>query len=493
MTAARATPAHLRASWEARAAERHWLLIILFALGIGFLLIFGTQRSVERLIGPRDLLPLSLYALSLILVHLTLILARFRGDQILVATVALLSGVGVLMHYRLGAFDAETLVGAVRNYALYPACIGALLLVTLAGMRGRYQHLATRPWPWAWLSIGVLLVLVLTGQRFRGAIYAAGFLTPSEFLKLSVVLYLAALIAARTKAFATWRWGVLPPVRALLPLAVTWGLLCALLLWQRDLGMFVILNLVLLLLLTLGSGRPGYLLLGGGAALAGALSLPVLFSHSARRLEAWLHPFGDPTGASWQLLQGLSGMYTGGLWGRGFGAGNPEYIPIAASDFVYAVIGEELGFVGSVLVVVFFLLLFQRGFVIALRCRGMFARLLAAGLTALLAVQTFLNLGGVTKLIPLTGLTLPFISQGGSSLLTSLMAVGVLLAISDGEPKGRGRQRATAARTRSKPKTKPTRPKPKKQARLPRSTKRGSNPVNTSASRSSGSLVRMLD
>ncbi|EIC21926.1 FtsW/RodA/SpoVE family cell cycle protein [Thiorhodovibrio frisius] len=443
MTAA--NPTSWQETWTARAPERHWLLLCGFAVSVGFLLIFGAQRSVERLIEARDLLPLALYVPSLIVVHLTLVAVRFRGDQLLVAAVALLSGLGILMHYRLGAFAADTLAGALRQYALYPACMGAMLLVTLAAMRGRYRHLAASPWLWALVSLGLLAALVVTGQRYRGAIYAAGFLTPSEFLKLSVVLYLAAFIAARAAALGAWRYGVLPPARALLPLVAVWLVLCALLLWQRDLGMVAILNVVLLLLLTLGSGRIGYFLLGLAVAVGGSLILLRFFSHSARRIDAWLNPFTDPTGASWQLLQGLSGMYSGGLWGQGFGAGNPEYIPIAASDFVYAVVGEELGFFGSVLVVLFFLLLFQRGFAIALRCRGLFARLLAAGLTAVLAVQTFLNIGGVTKLIPLTGLTLPFISQGGSSLLASLMAVGLLLAISDGEPKGRGRTKRRKA------------------------------------------------
>ncbi|MBK1648638.1 FtsW/RodA/SpoVE family cell cycle protein [Rhabdochromatium marinum] len=451
MNAQAAAPSHWQRlwqeSWEARAPERHWLGLCAFAVSVGFLLIFGAQRSVEHLIEPRDLLPLALYLPSLVVVHLTLVTVRFRGDQLMVAVVALLSGLGILMHYRLGAFNADTLAEAARDYALYPVCMGVMVLTVLAGMRGRYRHLAAWPWLWALLSIGLLVVVVATGHRYRGAIYAAGLLTPSEFLKITVVCYLAAAIAARATALSAWRFGLLPPLRALLPLAAVWLLLCGLLLWQRDLGMFAILNLVLLLLLTLGTGRSGYLLFSAALAVGSTLLLLRFFSHGARRVEAWLNPFSDPTGASWQLLQGLSGMYSGGLWGRGFGAGNPEYIPIAASDFVYAVLGEELGFVGSLLVVVFFLVLFQRGFAIALRCRSSFARLLAAGLTAVLAVQSFLNLGGVTKLIPLTGITLPFISQGGSSLLASLIAVGLTLAISDGEPKRAAKSRPRRKKT----------------------------------------------
>jgi cell division protein FtsW (lipid II flippase) len=138
-------------------------------------------------------------------------------------------------------------------------------------------------------------------------------------------------------------------------------------------------------------------------------------------------------------------MYSGGLWGEGFGEGNPEYTPIAESDFIYSVIGEELGFVGCVLVVAFFLLFFYRGLIIASRSRSSFGRLLCGGLTAVIAIQTFLNIGGVTKLVPLTGITLPFISHGGSSLLTGFVALGLMLAASDGEA---GPQ--TGARRKSK-------------------------------------------
>jgi cell division protein FtsW (lipid II flippase) len=148
-------------------------------------------------------------------------------------------------------------------------------------------------------------------------------------------------------------------------------------------------------------------------------------------------PFQDPTGISWQILQGLSWMYAGGLWGEGFGRGNPEYTPIAESDFIYSVIGEEAGLVGCVLVILFFLILFHRGLRIAHQIPSPFGSLVCGGLTSLIALQTFLNIGGVTKFIPLTGITLPFISHGGSSLVTGFASLGLILAISDGVA-GRG-------------------------------------------------------
>ena len=173
-----------------------------------------------------------------------------------------------------------------------------------------------------------------------------------------------------------------------------------------------------------------------------------LFEHGQRRLEAWLDPFQDPTGDGWQILQGLSGMYAGGLWGEGFGIGSPQYTPIAAADFIYSVIGEELGFLGCLVLVLFFLILFQRGISVSGLARSNFGRLLAAGLTSILAVQTMLNIGGVTKSIPLTGTTLPFISHGGASLLTAFVIIGLLLAISDEEP-GRAARPPQIGRGRS--------------------------------------------
>jgi len=185
--------------------------------------------------------------------------------------------------------------------------------------------------------------------------------------------------------------------------------------------------------------------------------MTAVFEHGRRRIEAWQDPFADPTGDGWQILQGLSGMHSGGLWGEGFGQGSPGYTPIARSDFIYSVVGEETGFVGGVLVVLFFLVLFARGLRIARHAQDQTGMLLGVGLTTVIAAQTFLNLGGVTKLVPLTGITLPFISHGGTSLLTAFAALGLLLAISDtassnprkpsraaGATTGGGRTRGTA-------------------------------------------------
>ncbi len=445
--------------WELRRPERELLLICLGGIGLGIILVMGSLHGTGKPLGLTNLLPFLLYALCLIGLHLGLVMAGFRGDQILVVGVSFLAGFGLLAQTRLGAFDPGTGWSGLTDFAFVG---GFLIMLAIAWgfMGGRYRALAEGHWVWGWAGISLLLVFVLliTGQRFRGAVFGAGFMTPTELLKVSFVLFAAAYVDRQGKALGAWEFhGLLPPWRPLAPLIGIWVALVMLLLIQRDLGMVVMLGLILPILLVLGTGRWGYMGYGlGGASLLGWLLLGV-FQHGERRIQAWLAPFADPTGDSWQVLQGLSGMYAGGLWGEGFGAGNPEYTPIAESDFIYAVIGEELGFVGTALVMAFFLLMFLRGLQIAYRSRSTFGLLLASGLTTVLATQTFLNIGGVTKFIPLTGITLPFISQGGSSLLTAFAILGLLLAISDGEPSG------TRARTRA---ARPARPQPPKRPRL---------------------------
>jgi len=452
MARAKSNPSDMTMSerWGLRGPERRLLGSALVAIGLGYLMLLGAWPKDGLAVGAPDLAPFALYMLAFVGAHGVLAVAGFRGDVLLLPVTALLCGIGLMAQARMGVFD-----GATRGWldlALVPAGVLLMLAVVLAGMRGRYRLLGGGPsrraalWLWALLSLGLLAALLATGERFRGAVYAAGFVTPTELLKLTAVLYLAVFIDARMKALSRWR-SLLPPLRLLGPLLLFWALLCALLLLQRDLGMVLILNLVLLVMLGLGTRHPGWWLYGGALAAGGAYLLLGLFSHGQRRIEVWLEPFRDPTGSGWQVLQGLSGMYSGGLWGEGFSEARPRYTPIAESDFIYAVIAEELGFAGSALLLLLFLVLLGRLFTIAARARTPFGMLIALGISTVFAVQTLLNVGGVTKAIPLTGLTLPFISHGGSSLLTAFAGLGLALAISDGEPpKPRARDRAGRAR-----------------------------------------------
>lgn len=418
-------------AWELRWPERRLLFLCLLCMAPGFLMVFLSDLAAGHPFKPLALLPLPIYACGLLATHLTLVAARFQGDQILLGALAFLSGFGLLAQYRMGAFDPLDLTTPALYF--FPAGIVLMLTICIALMRGRYARLADGLWIWAVISLSLVALLLLVGQRFRGAIYGIGLMTPTELLKVTVVLFLASFIDRHARALSDWGRGF-SWLGALLPLLGFWALLSGLLLLQRDLGMLIVLGVTLLAMLLAGTGRIGYPILGILAAVGIAAPLLSSFAHGQHRIAAWLTPFQDPTGYSWQILQGLSGMYAGGLWGEGFGQGNPEYIPIAQSDFIYAVIGEELGFVGCALVVTFFLIFFGRGLGIADQTRSLFGKLVCVGLIGVLATQTFLNLGGVTKFIPLTGITLPFISHGGSSLMTGFISLGLLLAISESAP-----------------------------------------------------------
>lgn len=424
-----ARPATLGESWMRRRPERILLLWSLACVALGFLMIWGSNQAGGKPVATADLAPFLAYAGSIAVLHFLLVSVRFNGDQLLVAAVAFLAGIGLLAQIRMGSSGS-----ALPGFLLFPVGIFVMLSLALAARQGRYHWLSYGMWAWGGVSLAILGALLLTGQRFRGGVYAAGFITPSEILKLTIVLFLARFLDARGKTLGKWTQPLpFPPWRDVLPLLLFWTLLAVLLLLQRDLGMFVILSATMLAMLVVASGRIGYLVYA--LLVASALSYAVLdlLSHGQRRIDAWLDPFRDPTGDGWQILQGLAGMYSGGLWGEGFGQGNPEYTPIAESDFIYAVIGEELGFAGCCIVILFFLLLIHRGLYIANQTRSSYGTLLCTGLSTVIATQAFLNVAGVTKLVPLTGLTLPLISHGGSSMLTAFASLGLILAISDGE------------------------------------------------------------
>jgi cell division protein FtsW (lipid II flippase) len=429
-----ARPQSIGGRWTQRAPERQLLFWVLVAIALGFLMLLGAGPKDGYAVHWPDLLPLASLVVSFALAHLALTLTGFRGDQVLLAVTAFLCGIGLLGQYRMGVFIGDRV--SLLSYLILPAGVILMTVVGVLTMNGRYRVLAQAFWFWALLSLALVGLLLATGQRFRGGVYAAGYITPTEPLKLTVALFAAAFIERHAKALGKWTGLIpLPPLRALWPLLAFAAGLLLLLLLQRDLGMVLILALVLLAMLAAGTGRAGYLAYGAIAGgVAGWLVLS-FFSHGQRRVEAWLQPFQDATGAGWQILQGLSGMYAGGLWGEGFGQARPQYTPIAESDFIYAVIAEELGFAGSLVLLIFFVILIARLFAIASRARSPFGMLAATGIATVFAVQTFLNVGGVTKFIPLTGITLPFISHGGSSLLTAFLSLGLVLAISDGEPR----------------------------------------------------------
>jgi cell division protein FtsW (lipid II flippase) len=257
MAAKPSRPETLAERWQQRAPERQLLLWALVAIALGFLMLLGAGPKDGYAVGWIDLMPLLTLVVSFSAAHVIFALLGFRGDQLVLAIIALLCGIGLLAQFRMGVFIGEQV--SMATYLLLPAGVALMTAAVAVAMNGRYRMLAPAIWFWALLSLGLVGLLLATGQRFRGGVYAAGFITPTELLKLTVVLFAAAFVDRHVKTLSKWPGAIpFPPLRALWPLLAFFAVLLALLLWQRDLGMILILSLALLALLMAGTRQPGY-------------------------------------------------------------------------------------------------------------------------------------------------------------------------------------------------------------------------------------------
>lgn len=427
-----------------RPRELGLLILVGVALVVGwFSLDLGRRLAAEaggEPAGPERILA---YCGALLVAHLVLCLSGRASDEILLPTAGLLGGLGLLVMERLPQGLAGTLGGLAASQLVW-------LVLALTAMTGLGALVRSDAWlrlykyTWAALGIGLLLLTFVFGAETNGARLTlqigpiAG--QPSELLKIVLVVFLAGYLAEYRPLLVTGVWRVgplrLPPVPYLAPMVALWAIALAIVVVQRDLGTALLYFLTFLGLLYLATARLGYVLVGAILFVLGAAAAARLFPHVAARIDIWLDPFADPQGAGYQIVQALYAFGRGGLLGTGLGAGLPSPdgrppIPAIHTDFPLAAIGEELGLVGLVAVLACYLVLVERGLRIAATAADDFRALLAAGLALVVAVQAFVIIGGNLKVIPLTGITLPFVSYGGSSLLANGSIVGLLLALSD--------------------------------------------------------------
>ena len=260
---------------------------------------------------------------------------------------------------------------------------------------------------------------------------------PGEFARIALAVFFAGYLVAKRDvlSLAGRRFlGIdLPRGRDLGPILVLWAISMLILIFESDIGTSALFFGLFIAMLYIATQRKSWLLIGLLLFVAGALLAGVIIPHVHERFAIWRHPFapGNIQGSSYQLVQGLEGMAFGGIFGTGLGQGQPFRTPLVQSDFIFTGFGEELGLAGLMALLLIFGLLVQRGLRAALATRDPFAKLLAAGLAFVLALQVFIIVGGVTQLIPLTGITTPFLSQGGSSLVASWMVIALLMRISD--------------------------------------------------------------
>ncbi len=284
-------------------------------------------------------------------------------------------------------------------------------------------------WPLYWFSIVLLLLVLLFGETVNGAkrwINIAGLqFQPSEIAKFTLILLLAKLTRGFGSDAKTFRYGVLGFGAALMGILVPLAL-------ERHLSAIMLLGMVAVVMMFVAGTRGRWLLAGAGAAVVFVIVYVSLLGYAGDRITAWFYPEGDPGNTGYQILQSLYAIGSGGLFGLGLGKSKQKYLylPFQYNDYIFAVVCEELGLVGAVLIIVMFSALILRGYWIALRARDRFSTVLAAGLITQIAVQTILNMGVVTNLLPSTGVALPFFSYGGTALAVNLGEMGILLSIS---------------------------------------------------------------
>ena len=436
-----------------RGRELTLLILVALALFVGALSLGATERLRAALLegddGPINLADpaepglLVVYLGALFAVHLALVLAGRRTDQILLPTVGLLAGIGLLLMERLPQGLAGSLGGLAQTQLVW-LLIGLSIIVALAVAVRNDVWLRRYKYTWAAAGVGLLLLVFLFGRDVNGARLSmtigpfSG--QPSELLKVILVVFLAGYLSENRPLLVdeSTRIGPLrlPPLPYLAPMVAMWAIALGIVIVQRDLGAALLFFAVFLLLLYISTARVSFVVLGLAAFVLGAGALYFLFDHVQTRIDIWLDPFVDPSGAGYQIVQALHAFARGGLIGTGLGAGLPLIagrppIPALHTDFPLAALGEELGLVGILAILGLYLVLVERGLRIAMAAQDEFRAILAAGLSLVIGVQAFIIAAGNLKLIPLTGITLPFVSYGGSSLLANSVIVGLLIALSE--------------------------------------------------------------
>ena len=374
------------------------------------------------------------------------------ADPLLLPLAAALNGLGIVMIYRLqesgrngnpGQVIATLSSSAATLQIVYTAIGIGCFVAVLALVR---EPRVLQRYTYTLAALGIILLalpalLPASISEVQGAkiqISLGGFtIQPEEFAKLALAISFAGYLVAKRDVLSLAGRRVLgidlPRGRDLGPVLIVWGVSLLLLVFESDIGTSALFMGLFVAMLYIATQRTSWLLIGFALFIAGAYSASKLFSHVGERVQIWLHPFvgNNPFGNAYQLVQGLYGMASGGILGKGLGGGQPYLTPLVQSDFVITAFGEELGMTGLMAILLLYGLIVQRGLATSLAVKDPFSKILAGGLAFMLALQIFVIVGGVTRLIPLTGITTPFLSQGGSSLIASWMLIALLMRLSD--------------------------------------------------------------
>jgi peptidoglycan glycosyltransferase len=355
------------------------------------------------------------------------------ADSVLLPIAVLLNGLGYVMIARL----SERLAALQTTWTF----VGVLAFVAILFGIQRVNDLSRYSWTFFFAGAGLLVLPMVPGLGFSSggariwvSIGPINF-QPGEFAKVALALFFAGYLADNRELLATGtrRIGkiVIPESRYLLPLLGAWGFAVVIMVGQRDLGSSLLFFTLFIVMVWVATERTAYLVVGLGLFLFAAITAYTLFDHVQTRVAIWLDPWSLYSGKGYQIAQGIFALGSGGVGGTGLGLGDPTRIPEAKNDFIFAAIGEELGLFGATAVLLAYVLMIGAGLRVATRTNREFEKLLAVGLTTILGIQAFIIIGGVIRVVPLTGITLPFVSYGGSSLVANYMLLALLIRVSD--------------------------------------------------------------
>ena len=422
------------------------LLVLVWLIG-SMAILLATEGAAGE-VYPGIWAVVAITGVCLLGIHLIVRWQAPYADPIMLPAAGALNLLGIAMIARLGVADGLDAVAAgepaPRLGAIDQAVWMAVgVLACAAVLIAVRDHRTLRRYTYIWGLLGLVLLLLPMvpglGLTIRGATLwiQVGPLTfqPAELAKVVLTIFFASYLVQYRESLALVRRKVLglgvPRGRDLGPILVAWLVAMVIMGMQTDLGTAVMLFGLFVGLLYVATGRRSWIVIGLVLTVAGGLLAYQMFGHVQVRVKVWLDPFAYANDEGYQIVQALFGFANGGMMGTGWGRGYPQLVPFAESDFIFAALGEEIGMVGVFAVIVLFAILIQRALRTAQASRDPFGTLLAAGFAIILGLQTFVVLGGVTKLIPHTGLTTPFMSAGGSSLLANWIILGLLLRISD--------------------------------------------------------------
>jgi cell division protein FtsW (lipid II flippase) len=407
------------------------VLAAILTVGAYILASLGRTSSLPADVGPFLGVVIALFVIA----HVATRKLAPNADGTLLPLAALLNGLGYVFIARLD----HTLAGLQAMWTALgvAAFIGTLFVVRRTRDLERYRY------TFALIGIGLLLMplLPVIGRNINGARLWVRFgdisFQPGEFAKVTLCIFLASYLVEKRELLSvgTRRIGraVVPDFKYFGPIVLAWGLAMVVLVAERDLGSSLLFFALFLAMLWVATARGAYLFIGAGLFAVGSFTAVKAFAHVHERITIWLNPWPVANGNGFQTIQAMFALAAGGIFGTGLALGSPQRIPAVATDFIFAAVGEELGLLGTCAILVAFLLIVGTGLRIALRAESPFEKLLATGLTTIIGVQAFIIIGGVTRLVPLTGITLPFVSYGGSSLLANYVLLALLLRVSNTE------------------------------------------------------------